>query len=101
VSIASTLGVFSYSIYLTHELTIMQSWQWTSASLGQIANVFLFVIPAVILFAWTFFWFCERPFMRSTGNSKKQSAEEPQTTDIFRQPILLDAVDSPVPASVD
>ena len=63
VSIFSTLGIFSYSIYLTHELVIMQSWRWTHPALLQVLNVFLAVIPATILFAWVFFWFCEKPFM--------------------------------------
>jgi peptidoglycan/LPS O-acetylase OafA/YrhL len=63
VSIFSTLGIFSYSIYLTHELVIMQAWRWTYPGLLQIANVFLVVIPATIVFAWVFFWFCEKPFM--------------------------------------
>jgi len=63
ISIFATLGVFSYSIYLTHELTIMESWRWVNPALGQIPNVFLLVVPATIVFAWTFFWFCERPFM--------------------------------------
>jgi peptidoglycan/LPS O-acetylase OafA/YrhL len=63
ISMFATLGVFSYSIYLTHELTIMGSWRWVNPVLGQIPNVFLLVLPATILFAWTFFWFCERPFM--------------------------------------
>jgi peptidoglycan/LPS O-acetylase OafA/YrhL len=63
VSIFSTLGIFSYSIYLTHELVIMQSWRWTSPSFLQVANVFLIVIPATIIFSWVFFWFCEKPFM--------------------------------------
>ena len=26
-------------------------------------NVFLITIPATIVVAWVFFWFCERPFM--------------------------------------
>ncbi len=63
ISIFSTLGVFSYSIYLTHELVIMQSWRWTNPAWLQVANVFLVVIPATIVFAWIFFWFCEKPFM--------------------------------------
>jgi len=63
ISLFATLGVFSYSIYLTHELTIMQSWRWTLPNLWQIQNVFVITIPATILFAWVFFWFCERPFM--------------------------------------
>jgi peptidoglycan/LPS O-acetylase OafA/YrhL len=63
ISLFATLGVFSYSIYLTHELTIMQSWRWILPNLWQIQNVFVITIPATILFAWVFFWFCERPFM--------------------------------------
>ena len=59
----ATLGVFSYSIYLTHELTIMQSWRWTNTSSPQLFNVLFAVVPATILFAWVFFWFCEKPFM--------------------------------------
>jgi len=63
VSVFSTLGIFSYSIYLTHELVIMQSWQWTNPRWLQLVNVFVFVVPATIIFAWVFFWFCEKPFM--------------------------------------
>ena len=63
VSAFSTLGIFSYSIYLTHELVIMQSWRWTDPSRLQLMNVLLVVVPATILFAWLFFWFCEKPFM--------------------------------------
>jgi peptidoglycan/LPS O-acetylase OafA/YrhL len=64
VSVFATLGVFSYSIYLTHELVIMKSWQFTSYSLSQLENVVLIVLPVTILFAWVFFWFCEKPYMR-------------------------------------
>ena len=63
VSVFSTLGIFSYSIYLTHELVIMQSWRWTNPGWLQLVNVVIVVIPATILFAWVFFWFCEKPFM--------------------------------------
>jgi peptidoglycan/LPS O-acetylase OafA/YrhL len=63
VSLFSTLGIFSYSLYLTHELVIMQSWQWTNPNWLQLVNVFVVVIPATIVFAWAFFWFCEKPFM--------------------------------------
>jgi peptidoglycan/LPS O-acetylase OafA/YrhL len=79
VSIFSTLGVFSYSIYLTHELMIMQSWRWTNPSWWQLANVFLVVLPAVIIFAWVFFWFCEKPFMvRRAPSDRAVPALTPQ-----------------------
>jgi peptidoglycan/LPS O-acetylase OafA/YrhL len=63
ISLFATLGVFSYSIYLTHELTIMQSWRWIHPQLSQSLNVLVITVPATILLAWVFFWFCERPFM--------------------------------------
>ena len=67
ISIFATLGIFSYSIYLTHELMIMQSWRWINPSHLQLVNVFLVVVPATIVFAWVFFWFCEKPFMVRRG----------------------------------
>jgi peptidoglycan/LPS O-acetylase OafA/YrhL len=79
VSVFSTLGVFSYSIYLTHELVIMQSWVWVNPSWWQLANVLLFVLPATIIFAWVFFWFCEKPFMvKSATSDKTMPALTPQ-----------------------
>jgi len=69
ISLFATLGLFSYSIYLTHELTIMQSWRWSNAAYLQIVNVFVAIVPATILFAWVFFWFCEKPFMVRRGTT--------------------------------
>ena len=79
VSVFSTLGVFSYSIYLTHELVIMQSWRWVDPSWWQLANVFVVMVPATIVFAWVFFWFCEKPFMvKSVPADKSIPALTPQ-----------------------
>jgi peptidoglycan/LPS O-acetylase OafA/YrhL len=79
VSVFSTLGIFSCSIYLTHELVIMQSWRWTNPGWWQLANVFVVVVPAVIIFAWVFFWFCEKPFMvKSTPSNKAVPTLTPQ-----------------------
>jgi len=77
VSFFSMLGVFSYSLYLTHELIIMQSWQWTNPGWLQLVNVVLVVIPATIVFAWVFFWFCEKPFM-----VKRRALLNPQISQI-------------------
>ena len=77
VSHFSTLGLFSYSLYLTHELVIMQSWQWTVASWPQLLNVFVIVVPATILFAWVFFWFCEKPFMTTSRRRPSSKLQDP------------------------
>jgi len=76
VSVFATLGVFSYSIYLTHELTIMQSWRWVNPAALQMQNVFLITIPATIVFAWMFFWFCERPFMKRKSAAVQKNTED-------------------------
>lgn len=73
VSVFATLGVFSYSIYLIHELVIMQSWRFVSPNLSHLPNVFLIVLPATILSAWVFFWFCEKPYMRKTSKPKAET----------------------------
>ena len=76
VSVFATLGVFSYSIYLTHELTIMQSWRFVNPAAWQMQNVFLITIPATIVVAWVFFWFCERPFMIKKTKVRLDSEDE-------------------------
>jgi peptidoglycan/LPS O-acetylase OafA/YrhL len=81
VTAFATLGVFSYSIYLIHELVIMQSWRFVEAWLPHVANIFVVTIPATILFAWIFFWFCERPYMRKRTARKEDAKiqkDEPQ-----------------------
>ncbi len=88
ISIFSTLGVFSYSIYLTHELTIMNSWRWVISGLWQLQNVFIVVLPLTILFAWAFFWFCERPFMHKRPAST--STKDPKTLlDQSARPVVI------------
>ena len=67
VTAFATLGVFSYSLYLTHELVIMESWWFTVHSLPTMLNTLLIVTPATIAFAWLFFQYCEKPYMRKTG----------------------------------
>jgi peptidoglycan/LPS O-acetylase OafA/YrhL len=63
ISLFATLGVFSYSLYLTHELVVIVSWRFTNPAWLQSVNTLLLIVPVTILFAWVFFWFCERPFM--------------------------------------
>jgi peptidoglycan/LPS O-acetylase OafA/YrhL len=82
VAAAATLGVFSYSLYLTHELVIMQSWRFVT-SLPPILNTLLVVTPATVVFAWVFFNWCEKPYLAKRRKEegqlkplKPESAEE-------------------------
>lgn len=88
VTLCGTLGVFSYSIYLTHELVIMRSWQFVKPWLPPLANTFFVVVPATVLFAWVFFWFCEKPYMRKTTSGRLNKAlETSERTDEAVTPI--------------
>jgi peptidoglycan/LPS O-acetylase OafA/YrhL len=75
VSIFATLGLFSYSIYLTHELVLIQSWRWMIRAWPPLLNMFLVIVPATIMFAWVFFWFCEKPFMMRRAPARKPRIE--------------------------
>jgi len=70
VGVAAFIGVFSYSLYLTHELVITQSWRFVVAPLPPMLNTLLIVTPATVGFAWLFFRFCEKPYMRRTVDRK-------------------------------
>src|SRR5947207_13834221 len=58
------VGVFSYSLYLTHELVVMQSWRFGAWRTFPMMNTLLLTVPATLIAAWLFFRFCERPYMR-------------------------------------
>jgi peptidoglycan/LPS O-acetylase OafA/YrhL len=73
---AAFVGVFSYSLYLTHELVIMQSWWFVSTSLPPVLNTLLIVLPATLAFAWVFYRLCEKPFMRKAAKKVERTEEQ-------------------------
>ncbi|MGH9931391.1 MAG: hypothetical protein ACREA9_19465, partial [Pyrinomonadaceae bacterium] len=75
VAAAAFVGVFSYSLYLTHELVIMQSWWLITWRLPPILNTVLIVVPATVAFAWLFYLFCEKPYMRRKAEVRDQRSE--------------------------
>ena len=87
VAAAAFVGVFSYSLYLTHELVIMQSYSFTIKWFPPILNALLVVIPATVLFAWVFYRFCEKPYMRKAAVKAVQTEAAPleTTTQVFTQ----------------
>ena len=60
----AAIGVFSYSLYLTHELVIMRSYAFVFKDWPPMLNALLIVTPATVVFAWLFFLFCEKPYMQ-------------------------------------
>jgi peptidoglycan/LPS O-acetylase OafA/YrhL len=85
VAITASIGVFSYSLYLTHELVIMQSWRFVTSRLPPVLNTLLIVVPATVAFAGFFFTFCEKPYMRKALPSTDR-VEEDRPEDV--SPIL-------------
>lgn len=59
----AAIGVFSYSLYLTHELVIMRSYSFVFKGWPPMLSALLIVTPATVVFAWLFFLFFEKPFM--------------------------------------
>ena len=99
VGAAATVGVFSYSLYLTHELVIMESWSFTIRELPPLVNAFAIVVPATIGFAWVFFRFCEKPYMRKVA-SKEDRTETPRVLD-YREEEPTPVFVSSIPAMAD
>ncbi len=64
------IGVFSYSLYLTHQLVIMVSWRWVVGSWPQVMNSLLVVAPLSIAFAFIFFLFFELPYMKPSAKKE-------------------------------
>ena len=84
---AAFVGVFSYSLYLTHELVIMQSWWFITRRLPPVLNTLLIVVPATIAFAWLFYRFCEKPYMRKPAErpTRMESDSAEQIPPVFAQ----------------
>jgi peptidoglycan/LPS O-acetylase OafA/YrhL len=75
VGVLAFVGVFSYSLYLTHELVIMQSWWFVFKGVPPVVNTLLIVVPATLFFAWVFYVFCEKPYMRTALRKVRRSEE--------------------------
>lgn len=80
VSALALVGLISYSLYLTHELVVMQSWRFGAWGHFPMLNTLMLVVPVTVAAAWLFFRFCERPYMRKTGG---RSATMPVREEVF------------------
>lgn len=64
----AVIGLFSYSLYLTHELVVMESYHFGFLGFSQLATAFLLTTPACVAFAYVFFWFAERPYLNAQAS---------------------------------
>jgi peptidoglycan/LPS O-acetylase OafA/YrhL len=67
ITMLAPIGVMSYSLYLTHQLVLMQ-WYWFGFTELHVLSISLLIsTPLSVAFAWLFFRVCERPFMVPAG----------------------------------
>jgi peptidoglycan/LPS O-acetylase OafA/YrhL len=87
------IGVFSYSLYLTHSLVIMQGWRFTPPGWPALVNALLLVTPTTVAFAWIFFQFCERPFMSQGVQPRALVIEDVGSQPMFGQTLATQVED--------
>ena len=71
IKLLAAIGLFSYSLYLTHELVVMESYHFGFLGFSELATALLVTTPACVAFAWVFFWFAERPYLNSQGSRRE------------------------------
>jgi peptidoglycan/LPS O-acetylase OafA/YrhL len=65
----AAIGLFSYSLYLMHELVLMETWRVSdfpllnSLRLPPVLFSLIIMTPLTVASAWLFFLLCERPFL--------------------------------------
>jgi len=91
----ASIGIFSYSLYLTHQLVLMESYRFTRLGLSETFVAVVIMTPATIFFAWIFFAFCERPFLGPSS-----SAVGPQTCPAPKGESFYFTVPLPTPPSL-
>jgi len=79
VTLSAALGVFSYSLYLTHNLVIMEEWRFGTDGLPFLIEALFVITPACVAGAWIFFQFCEAPFMSKEARVQAAPAQPPTT----------------------
>jgi peptidoglycan/LPS O-acetylase OafA/YrhL len=63
VRLSATVGLFSYSLYLIHQLVLMEMWRFWILKLPSILVALLVMTPLSVACAFLFFRYCERPFL--------------------------------------
>lgn len=77
----ASVGLFSYSLYLTHEIVEWRAWPVVADALARTGHllpqivVMALLTAASLLFARAFFELFERPFLRRPGSASAPAAE--------------------------
>ena len=60
---SATVGLFSYSLYLIHQLVLMEMWRFWILRMPTILLALVVMTPLSVACAYLFFRYCERPFL--------------------------------------
>lgn len=66
----ATVGLFSYSLYLTHQFTLLHGYLFHFIKLPHLLFALLILTPLALGFAWTFFRYAEKPFIAPPSDNK-------------------------------
>jgi peptidoglycan/LPS O-acetylase OafA/YrhL len=75
VAVLSSVGIFSYSLYLTHQLVLLEAWRFEHLPVHAMIVALLLMTPLCIGFAWLFFQLFERPFLARAASVASRSRE--------------------------
>jgi peptidoglycan/LPS O-acetylase OafA/YrhL len=67
ITYTASIGLFSYSLYLTHQLIMLESYWFGYLGLPAIVIAFFLVTPSSLILAWIFFNLFEKPFLKSSS----------------------------------
>ncbi|MFL6228638.1 MAG: acyltransferase family protein [Pyrinomonadaceae bacterium] len=59
----AAVGLVSYSLYLTHQLVLLETWKFEAIPIPATLVALVVMVPLCLVFAWLFFWCFERPFL--------------------------------------
>jgi peptidoglycan/LPS O-acetylase OafA/YrhL len=65
---SATVGLFSYSLYLIHQLVLLEMWRFWILKMPSILVALLVMLPLCVVCAYVFFRYCERPFLPRPAN---------------------------------
>ncbi|HJR05947.1 MAG TPA: acyltransferase [Pyrinomonadaceae bacterium] len=74
---SATVGLFSYSLYLIHQLVLMEMWRFWILRMPTILVALLVSTPLSVACSYLFFRYCERPFLPRPAKSPVTVATPP------------------------
>lgn len=85
---SATVGLFSYSLYLIHQLVLMEMWRFWILRMPTILVALLVMTPLCVACSYIFFRYCERPFLPRPAKPARPLLNTPTAPD----PLLNESI---------